>query len=387
MDENALLMALLRSQVCGQPMQLEENPSPKLLKKLYVVAQRHDLAHIVGQALDKLGLLGEDEISRKLKQVTKQAIYRYALLSYELEQSCRVLDEAGIPFIPLKGSVLREFYPEPWMRTSCDIDILVPEQDLNAAAEVLVQKLHYQRGGKSDHDMILRARDGVVLELHYDTIQERYANSTSRDVLAGVWEDAKPIQDGSCHMVMSDAMFYFYHIAHMAKHFEVGGCGVRSFLDVWILNHRMDDHRGEREALLRDGGLFQFAQAAEKLSEAWFSEAPMDEWTRQVNDYILRASLYGDEENRAALGQAKIGGKLRYILTNRVFMPYEYLKAEYPVLEKHKWMTPYYQVVRWIRALLRGEWNRRVRELQVNFGVSQTNTASVRDMLHYLGLK
>lgn len=129
------------------------------------------------------------------------------------------MDEAGTPFIPLKGSVLREFYPEPWMRTSCDIDVLVPEQDLTAAADVLVQKLHYQRGGKSNHDMILRAHDGVVLELYYDTIQERYANNTSRDVLAGVWEDAEPIRDGSCHMVMSDGMFYFYHIAHMAKHF------------------------------------------------------------------------------------------------------------------------------------------------------------------------
>ena len=386
MDENALLMALLRTQVCGDSVELNEMLSPELLKKLYIVARRHDLAHIVGQALGERGLLGEDEISKRLKECSVQAIYRYIQLNRELEQCCCALEESSIPFIPLKGSVLRECYPEPWMRTSCDIDILVREPELDAAVEVLTQKLHYHGGRRGDHDVILRAPSGVIMELHYDTIQERYANNTSRDVLSGVWEDAKPMREGSCHMVMSDAMFYFYHIAHMAKHFEVGGCGVRSFLDLWILTHKVEHQREEREALLGEGGLLRFAQAAEKLSEAWFSGEPMDDRTRQFNDFILRAGLYGDEENRAALGQAKMGGKLRYILSSRVFLPYEYLKAEYPVLEQRKWLAPFCQVARWTRVLKRSEWRRRVRELKVNTSVSESEAGSAEDMLRYLGL-
>ena len=35
------------------------------------------------------------------------------------------IKKVQIPFLPLKGSVIRQYYPEPWMRTSCDIDILV----------------------------------------------------------------------------------------------------------------------------------------------------------------------------------------------------------------------------------------------------------------------
>lgn len=386
MDENSLLMTLLRSQVCGYTPEAMETPTPELLEKLYVLAQRHDLAHIVGQALGNLKLLGNDEISQKLKNVSMQAIYRYVQLSYELGQSCRVLEEANIPFIPLKGAVLRTLYPEPWMRTSCDIDILVQEENLDQAVEALKQKLQYQGGSKSDHDVLLRSPGGTILELHFDTIQERYANNTSRDVLAGIWGEASPIKAGSSHMLLSDSMFYFYHIAHMAKHFEVGGCGVRSFLDVWILNHKIDCDKEAREQLLEDGGLLQFAKAAEALSEVWFSGAPMDAWNKQLNDYILRAGLYGDFQNRAALGQAKKGGKLRYVLTQRVFMPYDYLKAEYPILEKHKWLTPVYQVVRWFRALRRGEWNKRVRELQINAGVSREAATSAGDLLRHLGL-
>lgn len=386
MDENTLLMTLLRQQVCGYTPEPMEAPTPEQLEKLYVLAQRQDLAHIAGQALGSMKLLGEDETSKKLKDMSMQAIYRYVQLSYELAQSCKVLEEARIPFIPLKGSVLRQYYPEPWMRTSCDIDILVQEKDLDQAVTVLKEKLQYQGEGKSDHDVLLRSSGGTTLELHFDTIQERYANNTSRDVLSEIWQEASPIQAGSSHMLLSDPMFYFYHIAHMAKHFEVGGCGVRSFLDIWILNHKVSHEKENRDQLLQAGGLLRFARAAEKLSEVWFSGVPMDDWSKQLNDYILRAGLYGDFENRAALGQAKEGGKFRYVLTRRIFMPYNYLKAEYPILEKHKWLTPIYQVVRWFRALRRGEWNKRVRELQINAGVSREATTSAGNLLRHLGL-
>ncbi|MBO4954226.1 MAG: nucleotidyltransferase family protein, partial [Clostridia bacterium] len=35
-----------------------------------------------------------------------------------------------IDFMPLKGAVIRQYYPEPWMRTSCDIDIHVKKDRL-----------------------------------------------------------------------------------------------------------------------------------------------------------------------------------------------------------------------------------------------------------------
>lgn len=386
MDESSLLIALLRAEVCGVAADIENAPSKECLEKLYPLAARHDLAHIAGQALSKLGLLGQDEASNKLKNAAMQAICRYVQLEYELGQACAVLEQAQIPFIPLKGSVLRSFYPEPWMRTSCDIDILVREEDLDRAVAFLKEKLHYHGNGKSDHDVFLRSPGGTALELHYDTVQERFAGNATRNVLARVWEDAAPVGESPWHMAMSDAMFYFYHMAHMAKHFEVGGCGVRSFLDIWIMNRKMEFNKETRDALLLEGGLLKFAQAAEKLADAWFSGAPMDEKTHWLDRYILRGSIYGGEENRAALGQAKAGGKLRYVFLRRVFMPYKYLKAEHPVLEKHKWLTPVYQVIRWFSVLRRGDVGRRVRELQTNAAVSGKDTASAAELLKYLGL-
>jgi hypothetical protein len=65
-------------------------------------------------------------------------------------------------------------------------------------------------------------------------------------------------------------------------------------------------------------------------------------------------------------------------------MPYEYLKDEYPVLKTHKWLTPLYQPVRWVRMLRSGRLGATVAELKANAGSTDTTTAA--QILDHLGL-
>lgn len=384
MTREDLLFRLLRVAVCGAVAdeQLKTACTQEMLEAVYDLAARHDLAHLVGQAASKMSL-PDSEVLDKCKKTAMHALMRYMQLNYEYEQVCKVLEQAKIPFIPLKGSVLRADYPEPWMRTSCDVDILVQEQQLDTAVTALTQALGYTAGGRGDHDVTLRSASGFLLELHYDTIQQRYDQTGNRKVLGRIWQDAKPIEADSSHYALSDAMFYFYHMAHMSKHFHNGGCGIRPFLDVWILDRKPHDAKA-REALLTEGGLTRFAQGVRKVAEYWFSGEAPDAMTRAVSDYILRAGVYGDNANRAAVGQAKMGGKVQYLLKRRVFMPYDFLKAEYPILNKHKWLTPVYQVVRWLRMLRSGRLRNTVAELKANAAVTDTQTTG--DILKYLGL-
>ena len=94
-----------------------------MLKPLYAISKKHDLAHLLCDALDKNGfLLDGTEACKYFLQERNIAIYRYEQLEYEYEQICNVFEQNKIEFIPLKGCVIRKFYPEPWMRTSCDIE-------------------------------------------------------------------------------------------------------------------------------------------------------------------------------------------------------------------------------------------------------------------------
>ena len=387
MNKEELLLSLVRGVVCGQEISddVVQACTPEMLEDVCALAYKHDLLHLVGQALSKKPA-PPSEALEKSKKAAMQAFMRYVQRNHEYVQVCTILEEAKIPYIPLKGTVLRDYYPEPWMRTSCDTDILVKEENLDAATALLVEKMGYRAGTKSDHDIPLYGA-GTHLELHYDTIQERYDVNGCRETLAQIWEHAAPKKEGSCHLWLSDEMFYFYHMAHMAKHIAVGGCGVRAFLDIWIMNHKMPHDRQKRQELLKNGGLLPFAQAAEKLSECWFSNAEPDAMDIAFSDYILRASLYGDKANRAALGQAKNGGKLKYLLTQRVFMPYDYLKDEDPILKERKYLTPWYQVVRWMRMLRRkGGLGNTMKELKANASSGKNEGDAAADLLKHLGL-
>jgi hypothetical protein len=385
MDERALLMALLRSQVCGEPMRIEGALSPELLEKLYLLAKSHDLAHIAGQALSELGLLGEDEISQKLKQSSMEAIYRYIQLNYELRQICRVLEEASIPFIPLKGSVLREYYPEPWMRTSCDIDILVHESILEHATNLLAENLNYQVGEKWGHDISLFSPSGVHLELHYAVIEDTQVVG-SQVVLDHFWDSAVPCDGYQFHHRVSEEMFYFFHIAHMAKHVCSGGCGIRPFLDLWILNHRVEYSKEKREALLSQGGLLAFAGAAEKIAEHWFSGQSCDDaLAKMFEGYVLDGGVYGTLENSISMRRAN-AGRLKYILS-RIFVDGTFLALMFPILKKHPWLTPFCQIARWFKLLFDGKFRLAALELRLNANMSQEQELSAKTLLSYLGLE
>ena len=110
------MMDLIASEVCGMTIDRSQYElTDEELAKLYKLAKSHDLAHLVGDALIKNDLIGDGEIKAKFQKQMMLAVYRYEKINYELGRLRKVLNEAKIPFIPLKGSVLRKYYPEPWM--------------------------------------------------------------------------------------------------------------------------------------------------------------------------------------------------------------------------------------------------------------------------------
>ena len=389
MEENItkLTFMLLRLVLCDEQLLdfEKETFSDKLLQELYALARKHDMAHIAAQGLSDLGLLGTDEISAKFQKQQMLAVYRYQRLNYELERICQTLEDAKIPFIPLKGSVIRQYYPEPWMRTSCDIDVLVHEEDLERAIECLVTQHQYVNEGRNYHDVSLFSPNGVHVELHFDLIEDEYANGANK-LLSKVWDYASPKVGCQYFFEMTDEMFYFYHMAHMAKHVEYGGCGIRPFLDLWILDHRVQHDPAQRDLLLEEGKLFTFAKACRKLSEVWFSNVLSDDVSIQMQKYILHGGIYGNLDNRVAVQQKRRGGKVRYIMS-RIFLSYDSLKVLYPTLQKHRWLTPIMQVRRWFRLLLKGRMKQSLHELNVNQTMAQEKIAETAELLTKLGLQ
>lgn len=376
------MMDLIAYDVCDRTVDKSQYElTDEELAKLYKLSKSHDLAHLVGDALIKNDLIEDGEIKAKFQKQMMLAVYRYEKINYELGRLRETLNEAKIPFIPLKGSVLRKYYPESWMRTSCDIDVLVHESDLERAVSVLTSAAGYKADSKGSHDVGMFSDSGVHLELHYSLIEDKIVGSAA-DILRSAWENASPVSDTS-EYVFGDDLFFFYHTAHMAKHFVDGGCGIRPFLDIWVLNHRVSFSRKKRNALLAEGGLLTFAKQAEVLSEAWLGNGEHNEITRRMQDYLLKGGVYGTTKNRISVQQIRKGGKIRYAFS-RIWLPYDVLKLNYPSLEGKRWLLPIFEVRRWLKLIFCGGFKRSVNELKLNSSITSEVQTETKEMLHQL---
>ena len=382
--QNALFY-ILGSVLSGKQISHDDKEfiNSETLEEVLKLASRHDVAHLVA-----MGAINNELIDKsrewQFQQIVFRAVYRYEKLNHELNQLCEALEKAQIPFLPLKGSVIRKFYPEPWMRTSCDIDVLVHKENLRTAISYLVENLEYTEHEQNSHDVSLFSPSGNHIELHYDLVEDHIARNSS-EILADVWNVAKVKEGCSYHYEMPDDMFYFYHIAHMAKHFENGGCGIRPFVDLFVLDGIQDVDLDRRDKLLQAGNLLTFANAARKLSRIWFLDEQYDSISQQMEDYILRGGVYGNNENRIAVQQQKKGGRIKYTLS-KIFLPYDVIKFHYPILQKHRCLTPLMEVRRWFKLIFGGHAKRSFNELKLNQSISADSAHSTKKFLEDIGL-
>ena len=383
MKETEVLFALLRAGLTGETVstQVQEACTEEMLQEIYRFAYSQKVVQIIAQALKKMQI-PESTVAKAFQESVFKAFLRAGKIQHAYEGVCRVLEEGQIPFIPLKGSVLRQYYPEPWMRISADIDILVHPEDLEKANALLVEKLDFIFQEKGNHDISLRAPNGVLLELHFRMI-ERWKKT--ENILERVWDDAVPVRDGGYQYNMSNEMFCFFHIAHMAKHTAVGGCGLRPFIDLWIIDQHMPYDPEKLQELLEAGGWWKYYLAAEKLYKAWLCGGERDRQLQELETFILIKDAEHFERNKLVIDQQRKGGTKRYAL-QRIFLPYKHMKRYYPILEKHKWLTPFYEVVRWCKLLFGGGVKRSVEKLKTINSVDQEEYDAMTGLLEYLGM-
>ena len=101
-----LLLNFIKHEVLGDSMPTLELDEARA-KRLYQLAKAHDLSHLC----DPTDVTMPDEIAAKFRKQTMIAVYRYERTNSEYERICDALEAAQIPFLPLKGALIRAYYP------------------------------------------------------------------------------------------------------------------------------------------------------------------------------------------------------------------------------------------------------------------------------------
>lgn len=381
-----ILVSLLRSEVLENPAHdlKEEDFTPEKIEQLYKYSKAHDLAHIVGKGLESLGFI--DKSSAYLEKFRKQqllAFYRYERMNYEAEQIYSVLETHKIPFIALKGAVIRSLYPEEYLRTSCDIDVLVHEKDLKKAVKALEGDLKYKtQGSRNYHDISLFSEGGIHLELHFNILENM---SNIDTLLSKVWDHASPYEDSEYRYRLSDTFLAFHTLAHMSYHFVSGGCGIRPFLDYQLIKSKLDIETDELRRMCEDCKIEKFLDATDKLCRVWFENEASDELCESMQRFILSGGVYGTLDNKVSVQNVRKGSSFRYLMS-RVFGSYGMMKIRYPILQRHKWLLPFCQIHRWFSGASKGGLGRSLNEAKKSSRSSTKELGETEKLLNKLGL-
>ena len=145
-----------------------------------------------------------------------------------MEEIKNIFNENQIDFVLLKGSFIKRFYPEHFLRLMGDIDILIRDKDLNFACELL-QKHNFKKGYEWIHHVEFK-KNNIELELHHKLFSTQYSWNS---YFNNPWDNVVSINKHEYEF--SPLYCYMYLLGHLAKHMLGDGAGLRPFIDFYYL--------------------------------------------------------------------------------------------------------------------------------------------------------
>ena len=319
-------------------------------ENLYTISKKHSIANIVYYGLQKNKIKLVPETEEQFSKYTYTHLCQYVQQSNKLNKIKNLLNQNNIPYIVLKGSRMRKYYPSADMRTSCDIDILFDAEDSKITEILLANNFQFDVDGGTTINF--RVPPMVEVEMHRYLFDNRLDFSDYFDDMFSKSVKASP---ETSEFIMSEEDFYAYMVAHMAKHFSRYGSGVRTVLDLYVYHKNAPDNfdYSKAKSILKEIGLFDFEQRIYTLISKWFSGEEWTETDLNLTDYIVGAGIYGnrkivdslkliDEEDASVAKQKQ---NIRFL-----FPSVSYMSIQYPILKKMPFLLPFYWFVRALRV-------------------------------------
>ncbi len=336
--------------------------------------------------LQKSGTLPEPRFIEHFHKKETQERYQYQHQQRERERVKAMLEEENIPYVLLKGSRMRRYYPDPMLRTSCDIDILFQGNEERIHERMLSFGYEFEVDAGTTINYLSKP---VEFEMHRYLFDDQLEY---HGFFNNVWEHTVPVKEGSCERLFTEEFFYVYMIAHMAKHFSRYGSGVRPVIDLYLYNQRAPENfdRSKAEQLLKDIGLYGFEQRLLALTKAWFETGELSEMDQKLTDYIMEAGIYGDSRITSAMTvkEPEQANKVRrQRILFYIFPSVTVMRRLYPRMMKCPVLLPIAWICRWCKGIFTGSRKKAAGNLSLHASVDEEYVSHISAMTKELHLQ
>ena len=319
---------------------------------LIKLCKNHSLLPLLYVSLKKYNIELNEEQEKYLTKAYKNAVFIEAVQETEKSLILDALFNNNIKCMPLKGSIIKYLYPSPELRTMSDLDILYEPGKGKLVNDVL-SGLGYKCEKSGGTDDEYNKPPFMNVEMHRIMVDGNF--EAIADYYNNIWDVVKPIKEGSLIYEMSKEDFYIHMVAHVARHYAVGGIGIRFVFDEWIyLTHygdvlNFDYINSEFEKI----DLLKFAENFKNMTIKWFKGLETTELEEQMTKYIFESGTHGsiahEQSVKVLLGKDGMknfkSNKFLYVI-RMIFPSFKYMKARNHILKKWPILLPYFYIER-----------------------------------------
>lgn len=375
--QNAYYLLYLIRCVLHEQAPAKEKLGKMDLSGVFAVAKAHSLTAMAAYALESAGVVEHD-----FKQERMKAIRKNVSFDFERQAVLAEFESAGIWYCPLKGCIIKDWYPEIGMREMADNDILVDGSKMSEVREIM-ERLEFETKvfGKSHQD-VYEKEPVYNFEIHSTLLEPKHG-----DTLYNYYKNIKPKlikdEDSNYGYHFSDEDFYIYFVAHEYKHFMEAGTGLRSLVDTFVIGKHFGDSL-DKEYIsreLRRLGMYEYETENRALVEKLFDGEELSEREKKLLEIYITSGTYGSFQVR--MSQQGLDGSTRstvkYVL-ERLSLPEQELKEFHPFFYRHKALRPILYTKRLIAKSLDGTGALK-RELKVLGNVTKKKNRSPKTLL------
>ena len=334
------------------------------LPSVHAAASRHLLGAAVSIALQSAGF--RDESSQ---EAIGSAIRKTTFFDQAWSEISDRLEKAGIWYMPLKGAVLKDYYPRYGMREFADHDILF-DADRAEDVRIIMEDLGYttEYFATSNHDVYHKA-PVLNFEMHrslFGSSHEEKIYNYFKDIENRLITEI----GGTYRRSFTSEDFYIYMIAHEYKHYSNSGTGLRSLLDTYVYLTGQELDKDYISTEIQKLGIADFEEQNRSLAIHLFAGQALTDEGLEMLDYIIHSGTYGTTAHRVQNTMKRNNwGRFRYAL-ERFRVPvsprnpkFARFAGAYPFFYKHKVLLPALPFYRLIRSIKTGRLQAEVRAL------------------------
>jgi len=341
------------------------------LDKLCILASKQGISALLFSFI-KNELNPNDKEYKFLYNSYLATLQKGALLENEFNNIINFAEECNIDLITYKGSILKNYYPDKYLRLMGDIDFQTDKKNIKKIHNFMKRngyKLNHEFGNHHEYNK----KPYFDIEYHESLHEKEFNLNVFDDYL----ENTISYNDMNHVKTFNNTYHLLYLITHLYQHIVTNGAGIRNYIDIYYLIKSCNDiditFILDR---LNQIGLKEFGETTfsfiVKAFDFNIKFKPLND--KDYDDYlnlVFKGGIYGVYSNyereliRLSLNEETKG---KYLL-KRLFPSVSEMKNQYKSLSKWYMIIflPFYYVYRIFSALFRSKASRdRIKLLNKN---------------------